>query len=140
MEMKSSIGRTHRRRELKAKSGPRRHFTFPGPGMQHGKNHDMADDTFTTEDRKPHTLTVDGIKLTFDPGVVDDFELIADLNDAINGDGNGQFKIASVVKKLTGSEYNKVMNGLRDPDTGRVPVAKVNHFIAELFRKALPNS
>lgn len=94
----------------------------------------------TTADRKPRRITIDGVTIMFDPGTVDDFELLDDLNDVINGGGNGRFKIVNVVKRLVGDQYDTIMDALRDTDTGRVPVSKVEHFIVELFKKALPNS
>ncbi|MBW3081966.1 hypothetical protein [Bifidobacterium phasiani] len=100
----------------------------------------MSEPTVATKDRKTRRLTIDGITVDFDPAAVDDFELLADLNDVINGDANGRFKIADVIRRLLGDQYQTVIDELRDPETGRVPVSKVEHFLVELFRKALPNS
>lgn len=94
------------------------------------------------QDRKPKddgtmTVTVRGVELTVDREAFDDFELLDDLNALENGSPQ---RLPSVLRRLVGDQWGKVMDGLRDKDTGRVSAEAGAGFVGELMEALNPNS
>lgn len=91
----------------------------------------------------PQTVNVEGVKITVDSNIFDDLdvlEYIEDLqhvNDTDNG--AGVFSIVPLLKKLCGSQYTAVKNALRDPETGRIPMSKVQELITTIMSEVSPN-
>lgn len=92
----------------------------------------------------PQTVNVEGVKITVDPDIFDDLdvlEYIEDLQHAADADNNGAgvFSIVPLLKKLCGSQYKTVKNALRDPETGRIPMSKVQELITTIMSEVSPN-
>lgn len=84
--------------------------------------------------------TIRGITVTVTNEALDDFELLDDLQAAETGNAA---RLPSLLRRLLGDGYKAAMDGLRDPVTGRVPVAGDAggvQFIKELLVALNPNS
>jgi len=96
---------------------------------------------------KPAVETVDdglrfthkGFSVTVANDVFDDFELLRDIG-AI--DHKGQLSRApGILERVLGdSQFDLVMDGLRDPETGRVTHQVALDYIQALFEAIAPNS
>lgn len=93
------------------------------------------------QDRKPKddgtlTATVRGVTVTVSKDAFDDFELLDDLNALENGSPQ---RLPSVLRRLVGDQWGKVMDGLRG-DNGRVSAEDGAGFVGELMEVLNPNS
>lgn len=91
---------------------------------------------------KPQTISVDGVKLTINPNVFDDLDVVEYLYNLqhANEDASNSFDIVPLLKKLTGGKYAQLKQALRDPHTGRVSMSAVSDFMTKLLSKVAPNS
>lgn len=98
----------------------------------------------TPQDHKPGTLTkprkvtVQGVALTIDPNILDDFRIVDELYDLQSGDN--AFAVVPLLRRILGDDYRRVLDALEDPATRRVPTEAVTGFITELFKRIAPNS
>jgi len=70
---------------------------------------------------------------------LDDFELLSDLREVQDGEDPSYFP--RMLRRLVGSDgYAVVMNGLRDPATGRVSMEDGVQFVQDTFEAIAPNS
>lgn len=83
------------------------------------------------------TVSVGGQEWEVPTSVLDDFELLGHLNDL----QSGQIASTPIVLQafLGAAQTAKVMDSLRDPDTGRVPVQAGVDFVYELVGSVNPN-
>jgi hypothetical protein len=82
--------------------------------------------------------TVHGITVQVADEALDDFELLDDLRSA-QDDEDGT-RLPSILRRLVGDDYRRVLNELRDPKTRRVSVEAGGRFVWDLFRALNPNS
>lgn len=83
------------------------------------------------------SVEIQGIPLTLDPNVFDDFELLDTLNEIQEGNA---LKSPALLRKVLGDQYKTVLEDLRDPATGRVPASSVGPFMQELMEALAPKS
>lgn len=70
---------------------------------------------------------------------LDDFELLSDLREVQDAEDPSYFP--RMLRRLVGAEgYTVVMNGLRDPETGRVSMEDGVQFVQDTFEAIAPNS
>lgn len=70
---------------------------------------------------------------------LDDFELLSDLREVQDGEDPSYFP--RMLRRLVGAEgYTEVMNGLREPKTGRVSMEDGVQFVQDVFEAIAPNS
>lgn len=105
------------------------------------------------EDHKPKTekpkveetpagwkITHRGIVLNVDREVLDDFELLDDLAELQRSEERGAVRVPSMLRRLAGSEgFKAVVDGLRDPKTGRVAASEAVVFVFQVFEALNPN-
>lgn len=94
------------------------------------------------QDHKPKqgtkkTVEVQGVKVTLDPDMFDDIVFLDHLDQMDQGNG---LRIASVLRSLAGDQYQKVVDALKDEDTGRVPIEAASAFVTEAMAAVDPNS
>lgn len=82
-------------------------------------------------------VEVRGVKLTIDPDLFDDLDLL-DAIDQIN-EGNG-LRIAGALRKIAGGQYNALRSALRDPKTGRISLTTAGEVFVEIVDAINPNS
>lgn len=94
--------------------------------------------TTKTTKATPGTVTVRGITLPLSADDLDDFELIDYVSRVAEGDA---MAVAPLIHRLIPDKgnYRKVMDALRDPDTGRVPTEAVGEFVTELLSELNPS-
>jgi hypothetical protein len=86
----------------------------------------------------PQEVTVDGITVKLDVDRIrDDFEIIMAVEEIQEGNG---IRAATVFKKVLGEETKRVLEALRDPETGVVSSERAGDFILSLLQEASPNS
>lgn len=104
------------------------------------------------EDHKPKTVKpkveeVEGAKLItlhgeqwrIEDGAMNDFELMDDLREVDRTQDASVFP--SMLRRLVGvDQYRRVLDVLRDPDTGRVPADAGIEFVQHVFEALNPNS
>ena len=78
-----------------------------------------------------------GITVTVLDEALDDFELLDDLR-AVDVDKNAS-RLPALLRRLVGDGYQEIMEGLRDEDTGRVPIQSATGFIRDLMEALNPN-
>nr|DAY03960.1 MAG TPA: hypothetical protein [Caudoviricetes sp.] len=83
------------------------------------------------------SVEIQGIPLTLDPNVFDDFELLDTLNEI---QGGNALKSPALLRKVLGDQYKTVLEHLRDPASGRVPASKIAPFMQELMEALAPKS
>ena len=83
------------------------------------------------------SVEIQGIPLTLDPNVFDDFELLDTFNEIQEGNA---LKTPGMLRKILGDQYKPVLEHLRDPVSGRVPASKVAPFMQELMEALAPKS
>lgn len=87
----------------------------------------------------PRTITVQGIDLTINPEVFDDFELLGDIRRLDRGDTTSVMAMPAALEALLGAEqYRTVLNHLRGKN-GRVTLESGADFIGDLFKAYDPN-
>jgi hypothetical protein len=84
---------------------------------------------------QPRTVTVQGIEVTIDPKIFDDYELIEESAEM----QENPTVIVSMLRKILGTQYGPVKEALRN-ENGIVPVEAMANFFAEVMQKAAPNS
>lgn len=83
-------------------------------------------------------LTYKGFTVTIPNDAFDDFELLDDLR-AVQVDQEAQ-RFPGLLRRLVGEEgYRTVMNGLRNPDTGRVSIEDGVEYVGAIFEAIAPN-
>ncbi|MBD8218199.1 hypothetical protein IFU40_06075 [Microbacterium sp. CFBP 13617] len=108
--------------ELDAKGMP----TFDDDGNQK---------TRTVDARR---TTVNDIEVTVLEEALDDFELLDDIRAA--GDNGDASRLPSLLRRLVGDDYKRILDELRDPVTHRVSAAKGSQFVWDVFGALNPNS
>lgn len=106
----------------------------------------MADETDKAGVQKPivpasktRTITVDGIRLTVNPDVFNDFQVLSWLYDIQHTDtGDGFLSFVPLVKRICGRQFDTVLNHFKRD--GRVRVDDIAGFIAKVLEKVAPNS
>lgn len=89
----------------------------------------------------PREVEVQGVVLSIDPDVLDDFELLGDLAILDSGTSQAALTMPGVLRSFLGPEqYRTVLEHLRDPDTGRVSITAGATFVGDLLRGLSPNS
>ena len=90
---------------------------------------------------KTKTVTVQGIEVTVDPNLFDDLEVLELLErvNPVDGSNPDVFAFVAFLRKVLGSQYQKVKDVLRD-ETGRIPMDNVAGFVQEFMSKVAPNS
>lgn len=83
------------------------------------------------------SVEIQGISLTLDPNVFDDFELLDTFNEIQEGNA---LKTPEMLRKILGDQYSMVLDQLRDPVSGRVPASAVAPFMQELMEALAPKS
>lgn len=108
--------------ELDAKGMP----TFDGDGNQK---------TRTVDARR---TTVNDVEVTVLEEALDDFELLDDIRAA--GDNGDASRLPSLLRRLVGDDYKRILDELRDPVTRRVSANKGSQFVWDVFGALNPNS
>jgi hypothetical protein len=83
-------------------------------------------------------VTLRGLTVEIPDESLDDFELLDDLR-AAQDDEDGS-RLPSLLRRLLGADYKRVLDALRDPVTGRVTVEAGATFVWDLFKALNPNS
>lgn len=101
----------------------------------------MSTVTKKPQDRKPkkdavREVTLHGVTFEIDPEILDDLDVLDALDQIQEGNG---LRVAGLLRKLTGEKFNEMRDALRDPDSGRIPVAVASDFMGELFEAIAPN-
>lgn len=85
-----------------------------------------------------HEVTYRGVTITIADGALDDFELLEDVAAADSGDA---MRLPSLLRRLAGDDgFRAVMDGLRNPDTGKVSIESASEFVDAVFGALNPNS
>lgn len=82
-------------------------------------------------------ITVQGITLSVDPELFDDYEIVEDLYDVQSGEN--PLKSVPLLRRLLGDKYEEVKAALRGED-GRITGETLDGFLTELMEAANPNS
>lgn len=83
------------------------------------------------------TVTLRGITVGIEAEVFDDFELLDEISAVEEGRGN---RLPALLRRFVGEEqFRAVLDGLRDEDTGRVPVESAAEFLGEVIQAVSPN-
>lgn len=87
---------------------------------------------------KPQVVNVRGVDYTLEPGALDDFELLDDLNEVEVT--NNAARMPSILRRLLGRPQSQAaLDTLRDPATGRITVDAGAAFVNELWDAINPN-
>lgn len=97
------------------------------------------------DDGKQKTRTVDArrtmvndIEVTVLEEALDDFELLDDIRAA--ADNEDAARMPSLLRRMVGDDYKRILDELRDPVTRRVSAAKGSQFVWDVFTALNPNS
>lgn len=82
--------------------------------------------------------TVNGITVTVPEEALDDFELLDDIRAA--GDNGDASRLPSLLRRLVGDDYKRILDELRDPVTRRVSAKQGSQFVWDMFGALNPNS
>lgn len=82
-------------------------------------------------------VTVDGVTVDVPDEALDDFETLDDIR-AVQ-DQKDASRLPSLLRRIVGDDYRKVIEQLRDPVTGRVTVERGSQFVLGLFEAVAPN-
>ena len=86
------------------------------------------------------TVEVQGLALTIDPDVFDDFELIDGIRRIDSGEPGSALLMPELMRAMVGAnQYRQVLDHLRG-DNGRVGLKAGAKFLADLMRAYDPNS
>jgi len=81
-------------------------------------------------------LTHNGVTMVIEKAAFDDFEVLDDI--AQIEEGNAA-RLPSLMRRLFGdTQYRTMLDGLRDPQTGRVPLAKASEHLRDVFNAVNP--
>lgn len=84
-------------------------------------------------------VTYKGFTVTVPDEALDDFELLADLREM--QETMDASVLPSLLRRLVGPEgFRAAMNGLRNPDTGRVSATEGAEYVQAIFEALAPNS
>lgn len=99
----------------------------------------MADEKKTPK-IAPKTITVDGLKLTIDPNVFDDWDVAQEMYEIEHPDKKGSDALAIVpfIHRIYGNQYQAVIDHLRR--NGRVSLTAMGDFLTKVMQRAVPNS
>ena len=94
----------------------------------------------TRKDGEPFVVEVQGLSLTIDAEAMNDVELF-DMIDRLDEDSPEMLRlIPRMVRGLFGdTQFDVVMNHLRDKETRRVTFDSTSEFISEVFEQINPN-
>lgn len=81
-------------------------------------------------------VTVQGLDLTINPDLFDDFELLEEMAAVADGDA---LRAVPLVRRVLGGDYARVLDHLRT-ESGRVPATAVVAFLTDLMGAVSPNS
>jgi hypothetical protein len=84
-------------------------------------------------------VTLDGVTLHVPKEALDDFELLDELGRIQSGKQASSANLPSILRRLVGVEYTKVLDALRDKESGRVPVEPAVRFTINIFKALNPN-
>ncbi|WP_040281434.1 hypothetical protein [Tessaracoccus massiliensis] len=88
-----------------------------------------------------YTVVVRDREWSVSSDALDDFELLEKLATLNDGGPSAVSAAPSALRGVLGAaQFGQLMEVLRDPDTGRVPVAAGVEFLQELFAELNPNS
>lgn len=91
----------------------------------------------------PQHVTVDGIKLTVDPEVFNDWDVTKLLWMATapsSSQDSNPFAVYPLSRKLFGKDYGRIIGELRKRGNGVVTTDSVMNFIQKVTQRAVPNS
>lgn len=80
---------------------------------------------------------VSGIEITVADEALDDFELLDDFRGLGDSDAS---RLPSVLRRMVGDDYKRIMNELRDPQTRRVSASAGSQFVYDVVQAFNPNS
>lgn len=83
-------------------------------------------------------VTVEGIDVRVPDEALDDFEILDDIRGV--QDSNDVSRMPSLLRRLVGDDYRRILDELRDKTTGRVGAAKASEFIFAVFEALNPSS
>lgn len=83
-------------------------------------------------------VKIDGLELFIEEDALNDFETMDYMARA--EEENNPAYLPRVLRGLVGSDYSRVMDHLRDPETGRVTVVRGAEFVQGIFGALNPNS
>ncbi|WP_336642052.1 hypothetical protein [Microbacterium sp. USHLN272] len=83
-------------------------------------------------------VTVDGIEVRVPDEALDDFEVLDDIRGV--QDTNDVSRMPSLLRRLVGDDYRRILDELRDESTGRVGAAKASEFVFAVFEALNPSS
>lgn len=83
-------------------------------------------------------VTVDGIDVRVPDEALDDFELLDDIRGV--QDSNDVSRMPSLLRRLVGDDYRRILDEMRDKSTGRVPAGKASEFVFAVFQALNPSS
>lgn len=96
------------------------------------------------DDNKPLTrqaparrAVISGIEVTVADEALDDFELLDDFRGLGDSDAS---RLPSVLRRMVGDDYKRILNELRDPATRRVSAAAGSQFVFDVVQAFNPNS
>lgn len=81
---------------------------------------------------------VDGVTIEIPDEAFNDFEILDDFRGAVQNNDATMFP--SLLRRLVGDDYRRILNELRDPVTGRVPLQAGIDFVNHIFEALNPNS
>lgn len=83
-----------------------------------------------------HDVTYRGITVFVPREALDDFELLEDIS---NLDQQKAYAMPSLLRRLIGDDFRKVMDGLRDKTTGRVAMEDGSEFVGQILGAINPS-
>lgn len=83
-------------------------------------------------------VTVEGIDVRVPDEALDDFEILDDIRGV--QDSNDVSRMPSLLRRLVGDDYRRILDELRDKTTGRVGAAKASEFVFAVFEALNPSS
>lgn len=84
-------------------------------------------------------VSMQGMTVRVPREALDDFELLDELGQMQSGEATSLPSLPKLLRRLVGPDYKPVMEGLRDPQTGRVSVQAGTQFVMDLFKALNPN-
>lgn len=97
-----------------------------------------------TKDDTGYTIVHRGVTARIGADAFDDFELLRDLGKLQDAGKPAEVRVSlvpAVFTRLFGeTESQRILDALRDPETGRVPIQPTMTFILEVFSAVNPES
>lgn len=88
------------------------------------------------ETKNQKDITIRGVKLSVDPEIFNDLDMLDALDQIQEGNG---LRIAGALRKIAGDQYNELRTALRDKETGRIPIDVVGEVFTEIMSGIVPN-